>query len=153
MQKHILKILKYIPFILIILWIIFISVYDKEWPRTNISNHDIDTLTYNQFAFPELLEEEDKKIIERYGYLDYFIIVNENKERLKLDTTIKEKTKRFSFLEDIYTEIEKRIDWKNQYTLDSIDNFVNITTKSYLDRYRKRKQYDVHEKKLLDINN
>ena len=47
--------MKYAPFILIILWIIFISVYDKEWPRTNISNHDIDTLTYNQFAFPELL--------------------------------------------------------------------------------------------------
>ena len=103
--------MKYTPFILIILWIIFISVYDKEWPRTNISNHDIDTLIYNQFVFPELLEEEDKKIIERYGYLDYFIIVDESKERLKLDTTIKEKTKRFSFLEDIYTEIEKRIDW------------------------------------------
>ena len=145
--------MKYAPFILIILWLIFISVYDKEWPRTNISYHDIDTLTYNQFAFPELLEEEDKKIIERYGYLDYFIIVDESKERLKLDTTIKEKTKRFSFLEDIYTEIEKRIDWKNQYTLDNIDNFVNITTKSYLDRYRKRKKYDVHEKKLSDINN
>ena len=145
--------MKYAPFILIILWIIFISVYDKEWPRTNISYHDIDTLTYNQFAFPELLEEEDKKIIERYGYLDYFIIVNENKERLKLDTTIKEKTKRFSFLEDIYTEIEKRIDWENKHSLDSINKYINITTEQILNEYRKRKQYDVHEKKLLDINN
>ena len=153
MQKHILKILKYIPFILIILWIIFISVYDKEWPRTNISYHDIDTLIYNQFVFPELLEEEDKKIIERYRYLDYFIIVNENKERLKLDTTIKEKTKRFSFLEDIYTEIEKRIDWENKHSLDSINKYINITTEQILNEYRKRKQYDVHEKKLLDINN
>ena len=145
--------MKYIPFILIILWIIFISVYDKEWPRTNISYHDIDTLIYNQFVFPELLEEEDKKIIERYRYLDYFIIVNENKERLKLDTTIKEKTKRFSFLEDIYTEIEKRIDWENKHSLDSINKYINITTEQILNEYRKRKQYDVHEKKLLDINN
>ena len=145
--------MKYTPFILIILWIIFISVYDKEWPRTNISYHDIDTLTYNQFAFPELLEEEDKKIIERYGYLDYFIIVDESKERLKLDTTIKEKTKRFSFLEDIYTEIEKRIDWENKHSLDSINKYINITTEQILNEYRKRKQYDVHEKKLLDINN
>ena len=145
--------MKYTPFILIILWIIFISVYDKEWPRTNISYHDIDTLIYNQFVFPELLEEEDKKIIERYRYLDYFIIVNENKERLKLDTTIKEKTKRFSFLEDIYTEIEKRIDWENKHSLDSINKYINITTEQILNEYRKRKQYDVHEKKLLDINN
>jgi hypothetical protein len=145
--------MKYAPFILIILWIIFISVYDKEWPRTNISYHDIDTLTYNQFAFPELLEEEDKKIIERYEYLDYFIIVDEITKKVKLDTTIKEKTKRFSFLEDIYTEIEKRIDWENKHSLDSINKYINITTEQILNEYRKRKQYDVHEKKLLDINN
>ena len=145
--------MKYTPFILIILWIIFISVYDKEWPRTNISYHDIDTLTYNQFAFPELLEEEDKKIIERYEYLDYFIIVDEITKKVKLDTTIKEKTKRFSFLEDIYTEIEKRIDWENKHSLDSINKYINITTEQILNEYRKRKQYDVHEKKLLDINN
>ena len=153
MQKHILKILKYAPFILIILWLIFISVYDKEWPRINISYHDIDTLTYNQFAFPELLEEEDKKIIERYEYLDYFIIVDEITKKVKLDTTIKEKTKRFSFLEDIYTEIEKRIDWENKHSLDSIDKYINITTEQILYEYRKRKKYDVHEKKLSDINN
>ena len=145
--------MKYAPFILIILWIIFISVYDKEWPRTNISNHDIDTLTYNQFAFPELLEEEDKKIIERYGYLDYFIIVDESKERLKLDTTIKEKTKRFSFLEDVYMSKEENVKWENQYVLDSIEHIVNYTKEKILDRYRKRKKYDVHEKKLSDINN
>ena len=145
--------MKYTPFILIILWIIFISVYDKEWPRTNISNHDIDTLTYNQFAFPELLEEEDKKIIERYGYLDYFIIVDESKERLKLDTTIKEKTKRFSFLEDVYMSKEENVKWENQYVLDSIEHIVNYTKEKILDRYRKRKKYDVHEKKLSDINN
>ena len=145
--------MKYAPFILIILWIIFISVYDKEWPRTNISYHDIDTLTYNQFAFPELLEEEDKKIIERYGYLDYFIIVDESKERLKLDTTIKEKTKRFSFLEDVYMSKEENVKWENQYVLDSIEHIVNYTKEKILDRYRKRKKYDVHEKKLSDINN
>ena len=141
------------PFILIILWLIFISVYDKEWPRTNISYHNIDILTYNQFAFPELLEEEDKKIIERYGYLDYFIIVDESKERLKLDTTIKEKTKRFSFLEDVYMSKEKNVKWENQYVLDSIEHIVNYTKEKILERYRKRKKYDVHEKKLSDINN
>lgn len=132
---------------------IFALTYNQEWTRTNISYHNVDTLMFNQLAFPELLEEKEKKIIERYRYLDYFIIVNENKKRLELDTTIREKTKRFNFLEDIYIEIEKRKNWRNQYTLDSIDKFVNITTESYLDRYRKRKQYDVHEKKLSDINN
>lgn len=132
---------------------IFILMYDKECPRTNISYHDIDTLTYNQFAFFELLEERDKKIIERYGYLDYFIIVDENKERLKLDTTIREKTKKFSFLEDVYMSKEENVKWENQYVLDSIDHIVNYTKEKILDRYRKRKQYDVHEKKLSDINN
>ena len=99
------------------------------------------------------MEEEDKKIIERYEYLDYFIIVDEITKKVKLDTTIKEKTKRFSFLEDIYTEIEKRIDWENKHSLDSINKYINITTEQILNEYRKRKQYDVHEKKLLDINN
>ena len=65
--------MKYAPFILIILWLIFISVYDKERPRTNISQHDVDILLYNKFDFPELLEEEDKKIIEQFDYLEYLI--------------------------------------------------------------------------------
>ncbi len=145
--------MKYAPFILIILWLIFISVYDKEWPRTNISQHDVDILLYNKFDFPELLEEEDKKIIEQFDYLEYLIEVDEKKEKLKLNDITKEKTKKFNFITDIYIGTENNVKYLNQHILDSIDNFVNITTKSYLDRYRKRKLYDVHEKKLLDINN
>ncbi len=145
--------MKYTPFILIILWIIFISVYDKEWPRTNISNHDIDTLTYNQFAFPELLEEEDKKIIERFEYLQYLIEVDESKKRFKLNDKIKEKTKSFNFQEDVYINYQQNAIRMNELVLDKIENFVEFTTESYLDRYRKRKKYDVHEKKLSDINN
>ncbi len=145
--------MKYAPFILIILWIIFISVYDKEWPRTNISNHDIDTLTYNQFAFPELLEEEDKKIIERFEYLQYLIEVDESKKRFKLNDKIKEKTKSFNFQEDVYINYQQNAIRENELVLDKIENFVEFTTESYLDRYRKRKKYDVHEKKLSDINN
>ena len=145
--------MKYTPFILIILWIIFISVYDKEWPRTNISYHDIDTLTYNQFAFPELLEEEDKKIIERFEYLQYLIEVDESKKRFKLNDKIKEKTKSFNFQEDVYINYQQNAIRENELVLDKIENFVEFTTESYLDRYRKRKKYDVYEKKLSDINN
>ena len=145
--------MKYAPFILIILWIIFISVYDKEWPRTNISHHDIDTLTYNQFAFPELLEEEDIKIIERFEYLQYLIEVDESKKRFKLNDKIKEKTKSFNFQEDVYINYQQNAIRENELVLDKIENFVEFTTESYLDRYRKRKKYDVHEKKLSDINN
>ena len=145
--------MKYAPFILIILWFIFISVYDKEWPRTNISDHDIDTLTYNQFAFPELLEEEDKKIIERFEYLQYLIEVDESKKRFKLNDKIREKTKSFNFQEDVYINYQQNAIRMNELVLDKIENFVEFTTESYLDRYRKRKKYDVHEKKLSDINN
>ena len=129
--------MKYAPFILIILWIIFISVYDKEWPRTNISYHDIDTLTYNQFAFPELLEEEDKKIIERFEYLQYLIEVDESKKRFKLNDKIKEKTKSFNFQEDVYINYQQNAIRENELVLDKIENFVEFTTESYLDRYRK----------------
>ena len=145
--------MKYAPFILIILWLIFISVYDKEWPRTNISYHDIDTLTYNQFAFPELLEEEDKKIIERFEYLQYLIEVDESKKRFKLNDKIKEKTKSFNFQEDVYINYQQNAIRMNELVLNKIENFVEFTTESYLDRYRKRKKYDVHKKKLSDINN
>ena len=145
--------MKYAPFILIILWLIFISVYDKEWPRINISYHDIDTLTYNQFAFPELLEEEDKKIIERFEYLQYLIEVDESKKRFKLNDKIREKTKSFNFQEDVYINYQQNAIRENELVLDKIENFVEFTTESYLDRYRKRKKYDVHEKKLSDINN
>ena len=145
--------MKYAPFILVILWLIFISVYDKERPRTNISQHDVDILLYNKFDFPELLLEEDKKIIEQFDYLEYLIEVDEKKEKLKLNDITKEKTKKFNFITDIYIGTENNVKYLNQHILDSIDNFVNITTESYLDRYRKRKKYDVHEKKLSDINN
>ena len=145
--------MKYAPFILIILWLIFISVYDKEWPRTNISYHDIDTLTYNQFAFPELLEEEDKKIIERFEYLQYLIEVDESKKRFKLNDKIKEKTKSFNFQEDVYINYQQNAIRMNELVLNKIENFVEFTTEIYLDRYLKRKKYDVHKKKLSDINN
>ena len=48
---------------------------------------------------------------------------------------------------------EENVKWENQYVLDSIEHIVNYTKEKILDRYRKRKKYDVHEKKLSDINN
>lgn len=144
----------YISLSLLVLFTVYLyyEVNSEEPLRTNISYHDMDTLAYNQFAFPELLDEADKKIIERYEYLGYFKIVDEKAKRIKLDSTIKNKTIKFSFLDDVYSNIEKEVKWENENILDSMDSIVNYTTETYLDIYRLRPKYKRHEKKQYDIN-
>ncbi len=141
---------------LLILVLLFIFSYrmvnSTPSPRTDISVQVMDTLFNNHFAFPELLNESDRKIIERYNFIDYYVEVDETTKRLKLDSIVIEKVRAFGFLDEVYEAKKQSVEWRNVNVLDCINQVVNHTKESYLNKYRQYRQYNVHHKREEDID-